>query len=33
MHFMETESSLPYAQQPTNCPYPKPDEFSPILLL
>jgi hypothetical protein len=26
---MEPEGSLPLLQQPTTCPYPEPDQFSP----
>ena len=28
-HFMEPESSLPYSQAPTTCPYPEPNPSSP----
>jgi len=28
-HFMETEGSLSLSQQPTTCPYPKPEQSSP----
>jgi hypothetical protein len=27
--FMEPEVSLPLSQEPSTCPYPKPDQFSP----
>jgi len=30
---MEPEGSLPNSQQPATCPYPKPDQSSPRLLL
>ena len=29
LHFMEPESSLPYSQAPTTCPYPEPTPSSP----
>jgi len=28
---METEDSLPHLQEPTNCPYPEPDQSSTCL--
>jgi hypothetical protein len=29
LHFMEPEGSFPYSQEPSTCPYPKPDRSSP----
>jgi hypothetical protein len=31
-HFIEPEGSLLRSQEPAICPYPKPDQFSPISL-
>jgi hypothetical protein len=32
---MEPEDPLPYSQEPANCPYPEPDQYSmsPVPLL
>ena len=33
LRFVELEGSLPCSQEPTTCPYPKPDESSVSLLI